>query len=575
MTVAAAEGAPEPPAETSSDDEDVPGFEDSGSEAPLVPIGMDAIIDRSRERRSTGYCSSKRCAGIVATLLIGWSMHALVGERQGGIFNGPASKTLSPTHSTLTNKLHAHVKNVAAKIIRPSTMASSTSSNLRATQYAEHHWRQIESKTSPLRHRDKNGHRVCALVVSTTLAPHTAYLDAMRDTLQADSRVRLLYLFNGDSGLYVNHTRGPTPPSKTAESFCVEHGLDECIVIHEGCVQPTEWSSACVSRLMLSTRVAQMKLHESCDFIIKLDPDSFIIPSSTMEFLKDVDRAAPVYFGTWSSSSLCLSEGLCATVMMGQGNFMASAYTWRRMTMDGMEGCFPKLKGGLHHHLLLESLGVPPTAVIHPFEHTSHYSIGGYADEVITSFCAWHTFGAPRITNWRPFVFSNGNTNETTRLILDAPKETQQCVMLIHKFDVHEWRGAYQYLEELDHTRRKCVGYTEGVSMGGVAPAIPSTPTEVTFVVKEGQFLWDSGSLLTRKGKNLPIIASFSVPGGKKFWDHAERAKNENGTFPSDWDVDRKYSTLQVPGHVDVDLMYPPKGQRFRNLSVAVAKAKE
>ena len=155
MTVAAAEGAPEPPAETSSDDEDVPGFEDSGSEAPLVPIGMDAVIDRSRERRSTGYCSSKRCAGIVATLLIGWSMHALVGERQGGIFNGPASKTSSPTHSTLTNKLHAHVKNVAAKIIRPSTMASSTSSNLRATQYAEHHWRQIESKTSPLRHRDE------------------------------------------------------------------------------------------------------------------------------------------------------------------------------------------------------------------------------------------------------------------------------------------------------------------------------------------------------------------------------------------------------------------------------------
>jgi hypothetical protein len=483
----------------------------------------------SRDRRQIVICAIARNVCAIVALLIG---AALAVGMMLNAFDTPYGALESDEVQVTSNPSLTHIGDLLAHVWPRSTSRST-------------------SERGKISH-----HRVCALVVSTTLPPHTPYLRAMRDTLQADKRVRLLYLFNGDSEMYVNHTRGPTPPEKDAEHFCAKHGLDECVVIREGCVQTKEWSAACVSRSMLSTRVAQMNLHESCDFIIKLDPDSFIIPSSTMAFLKDVDPTKPAYFGTWSSSRMNLGEGLGATVMMGQGNFLASAYTWSRMTMDGMEGCFPKLKNGLHHH------GGRLVGPITPFESTADYSIGGTADEVITSFCAWHTFGSSRVTNWRPFVFSIGGANasrRTTRLVLDAPKTTQQCVMLIHKFNVSEWRGAYQYLEDLNHTHRSCVGNNMG---------------------EEGQFLLEAGSYLTKKGgKNLPILASFSAAGvSGEFWGHKERSTNANRSFPSDWDVDRpNHASARdaLPVRIDIDFDYPPnEGQRFRNLSSAVAEAK-
>lgn len=266
----------------------------------------------------------------------------------------------------------------------------------------------------------------CALIPATSKKAYTKYLEMMAETIGRNVHVNSWLLFNGDDG--------SEPSVEDTYKLCDELTKSgprmRCHIANvTNCPVGRKCAAATI---FASAKAIGHDLLNKCDWVIKLDPDCIFIPNAALEFVRDLSPTKKVFYGTFSSKLVYSgSDHLWLRTQMPKGNWMVSIATWKRMQIvAGMTPCTPN---------------------------------GEYAgtDEAAALLCAWVSYGADCVTNWRDYV-RIGPAKETEQNLaehVDRVKNvlgSKACIMLIHKYKMDEFVPIYHELQALNHQDREC-----------------------------------------------------------------------------------------------------------------------
>eukprot|EP00040_Diaphanoeca_grandis_P024340 m.133649 g.133649 ORF g.133649 m.133649 type:complete len:478 (-) comp29687_c0_seq1:26-1459(-) len=264
----------------------------------------------------------------------------------------------------------------------------------------------------------------CAVIPASAKPAYREMIMLMAKTFGKDAAVNSWLFFNGDDF---------EEQMQDIDSMCNE-------VMAEGtrmrCVVSKNTTcgrgKGCAAHTMFTGfHEVAADMVKSCDWIIKLDPDCVFSPKAALQFVKGLDPQRRVFYGTFSGKLVHSgSPNIWLSTQMPKGNWMVSIGSWRRMMRVALtEICAP------------------------------HGQWTG-TDEAAAVLCAWYSWGAQCMTNWRDYV-RIGPTGNSEKVLGEHMERMDKwakwdCVMLVHKYPLNRTIELYNRLQNYDHANRHC-----------------------------------------------------------------------------------------------------------------------